>query len=455
MKQLTAFIASSFLFFSVAGCADGISENQGNADNQNNSENQGNSGNQSNSENQGNSGNQSNSGNQNNQSAEKTDEDWARARISQTAATEDAFRAIAYSGGFPVITDEKTVIFMHWHEGGSWAVAGGFNGWTPQPMTQTGDIWHAEAAIPDGLADLGYKFVNAENGQTVYEADPWALRFGYDENGELSYLRAPDKPHLMRWNDFRSPQGLSSRAIRVYVPQNCDPCAVLYAQDGQNLFRNDDSSWKLPAAMDAIGGDFLIVGIDSTPDRFAEYAHADDEIEYGGQSVKVSAKGAVYADFVDQTVRPFIESEFRTSEKAGLMGSSLGGLISLYIALRFPGRYAAALALSPTTAWGDFSLHTKTIADLYKEAGHGSAAIYADSGGGEGSGCKFTAQDALEDENSRDNYCTTKKFAETLASVGYAYDVDLFHWHEPGAQHNEAAWAARVFRPLGIFKNLP
>ena len=39
-------------------------------------------------------------------------------------------------------------------------------------------------------------------------------------------------------------------------------------------------------------------------------------------------------------------------------------------------------------------------------------------------------------------------------TIGYEYDKDLFHWHEPGAHHNEAAWAARVSRPLKIFSEI-
>jgi hypothetical protein len=43
---------------------------------------------------------------------------------------------------------------------------------------------------------------------------------------------------------------------------------------------------------------------------------------------------------------------------------------------------------------------------------------------------------------------------DVLESSGYLFDQDLFHWHEPGATHDEAAWAARVFRPVQIFEAL-
>ncbi|MFT3766004.1 MAG: hypothetical protein QM820_10870 [Minicystis sp.] len=41
-----------------------------------------------------------------------------------------------------------------------------------------------------------------------------------------------------------------------------------------------------------------------------------------------------------------------------------------------------------------------------------------------------------------------------LHAVGYTDDKDLYYWWENGAMHNEAAWAARVFRPLSIFAGL-
>ena len=457
MKPYALYIASAFLFTTISGCAEGVdnpslpndqNQNQGNQGNQN----QGNQGNQ----NQGNQGNQNqgNQGNQNQGNQNASDESIARARIAQTVSTEKAFNDIAYSNGFPVITSENSVIFMHWHDGGSWAVAGGLNNWTPQPMTQQGDIWYAELPIPDGLTDLGYKFVNTANDQQTYVADPWALRYTHDEYGEISYISAPPTPHLMRWNNFNSPQKLATRAIRAYVPNTPPPYDVIYAHDGQNLFGDSTVTWDLPTALASISANILVVGIDNSTDRFAEYTHVDDTIEFAGQTLHVTANGDNYAAFVETTVRPFIESKFQTTAKAGLMGSSLGGLISLYIAHLYPNRYKAVLALSPTTAWGDFSAHNPTIASLYQAAGHRSTTIYVDSGGSAGSGCKNSPADAIEDENSRDNYCYTKAFADALHTIGYEYDKDLFHWHEPGAQHDEAAWAARVSRPLKIFSEI-
>ena len=144
------------------------------------------------------------------------------------------------------------------------------------------------------------------------------------------------------------------------------------------------------------------------------------------------------------------------------MGSSLGGLISLYIAHVYPNRYRAVLALSPTTAWGRFGSDTgTTIRDLYVQAGHRSTYLYLDNGGYEPSGgcpAVLGMHDANIDEadgaSSHDNFCYTRDFVDSMERIGYRYDVDLNHWHEPGALHNEDAWAARVFRPLSLFMGL-
>lgn len=50
-----------------------------------------------------------------------------------------------------------------------------------------------------------------------------------------------------------------------------------------------------------------------------------------------------------------------------------------------------------------------------------------------------------------DNYCENQQFRDVLETAGYVSGTDLWHWWEPDAPHNEAAWADRVWRPLEIF----
>ena len=59
-----------------------------------------------------------------------------------------------------------------------------------------------------------------------------------------------------------------------------------------------------------------------------------------------------------------------------------------------------------------------------------------------------------DDGDNQDGYCVTLQMRDLLDELGWTFDVDLWHWWEPDAAHNEAAWAARVFRPLQDFAGL-
>jgi len=73
--------------------------------------------------------------------------------------------------------------------------------------------------------------------------------------------------------------------------------------------------------------EIVIVGVDNTPNRTDELTYSYDPSERSGED------GNLYLDFIQKTVMPFIEDNFRTSRKIedrGILGSSLGGLISCY-----------------------------------------------------------------------------------------------------------------------------
>jgi hypothetical protein len=228
---------------------------------------------------------------------------------------------------------------------------------------------------------------------------------------------------------------------------------VLYAEDGQNLFDPEAiwGGWRLPEAL--AGRDpLLVVGIDNTPDRFDEYTHVPDDI---GQGL-MGGDGDAYATLIEDHVRPHVEAVYGSTGLDGLMGSSLGGLISLHVAWRNPGRYDFAASLSGTLGWGRFGADNETIEQRWLAAPPGTA-VYLDSGGGPGTdGCEDPDSDGFpeDDPDAEDNYCETRQLADALAANGYTWDVDLWHWWEPGAPHAEVAWAARVGMPLDLFLGL-
>jgi Putative esterase len=322
------------------------------------------------------------------------------------------------------------------------SVAGDYDDWAGSALTADEGFWWSVVPASDGD---GYKL--GEGASLV--ADPWSRSYVYDAFGQLSMV-VPSITHLERHFEVAG-MGLLPRKLRVWVP--AEPVThLLYAHDGQNLF-DPSAPWggwqldvNLPSAM-------MVVAIDNTSDRFEEYTHVGDDPFDSGS---VGGNGDSYAAFVEQQVRPLVQQTYGEPATVGVIGSSLGGLISLHIAAQNPGDYDFAASLSGTMGWGSIhpSVHNPTMIELYQALGLTSTALYIDSGGG--GACVDSDQDGIEDDDpgGLDNYCENKQLEGVLTAAGYQADVDLWHWWEPGAPHNEAAWAARVWRPLGIFAAL-
>ena len=97
----------------------------------------------------------------------------------------------------------------------------------------------------------------------------------------------------------------------------------------------------------------------------------------GGSAV--GGLGDPYATFVNTTVRGLIDSVYGEPAKVGTMGSSLGGLIALHIADRFPGEYDFAASMSGTLGWGSIGgAGEGTMIARYLAAGHRDTALYID-----------------------------------------------------------------------------
>ena len=370
------------------------------------------------------------------------DEELLRAAINGERNADETFKIIASQGGFPIKTGANTFLFACLCDSGPWSLTGMFSEWALLPMIQSGSIWWLETTIDDATDTL-YKFSNGQ----VYIPDPYARRYGYDNNGEYSLVEA-QRAHLERWHNDGN-EDILARRIRVWVPENGHFDRTLFVHDAQNIF--DPSApwggWKL---QDSVPEKTLVVGVDNSIQRMDEYTHTTDRIDEG----EVGGLGDAYANYLHMEIRPFIEDQYGVAEINGLMGASLGGLISLYTALRYPNAYDMAISLSGTVGWGRIELSNPTIIELFQNAGQQPFAIYIDSGGyGD---CYDSDGDGIQDDNlnSPDNYCENLQFRDSLADLGYSFDVSLWHWHENGAEHNEAAWAARVWRPLSHFYSL-
>ena len=337
--------------------------------------------------------------------------------------------------GFVMLEDSASAI----------SVAGDFNDWDPaaHPLQQpVADFPLRYALIPiDGPHGPSlYKFVRDG---TDYFADPRARRFGWDEFGEYSLTDArPELSHYERWPDFDEQVGdLQPRTVTVYVPVGGlqgDPLPVLYMHDGQNHFAPDAlfGGWRVGQTADTqiLAGavqPFFVVGIDNTPARLDEYSHVQEVL----QGDTVGGRGDEYADFLVGGIKPFIDARYPTAserESTGVMGSSMGGLISLYLAYRHPDVFGFAACMSGTLGWGRFGGDDEGMADLYPLDPPPDVAMYLDSGGN--GPCP---------NGGSDNYCETLDMHATLQSLGWVDGVDLLYHFAPDAPHNEAAWADR------------
>lgn len=367
------------------------------------------------------------------------------APVSDADTLLDALRAdrdgalldVSRATGWPAPVEDG-FLFVH-AEGGAWSLAGDHEGWAGEAMTEdAGFSWIVREIAGPG----GYKYVAGD----TWVADPWSRRLVYDEFGELSLVGDVTDAHLERHFQVES-DTLAARTVRVWVPEGA-ATHVLYAHDGQNLFDPSASygGWRV---QDSVPDGMMVVGIDNAGfDRMDEYTHVEDVIDgttYGGRA-------AEYGAYLQDVVRPLVDEVYGEPAIVGTMGSSLGGLISFWLADAWPDDFAFAASLSGTMGWGSIGAHNETLIERYAGAGHRGVALYLDSGG-YGTTCADADGDGIADDDvqSADNYCENAQLRDVLAAEGYTFDVDLWHWHEPDATHDEAAWAERVWRPMEIF----
>jgi enterochelin esterase-like enzyme len=235
-----------------------------------------------------------------------------------------------------------------------------------------------------------------------------------------------------------SPQLKQLRDIVVWVPTSYqhNPEArypVLYAHDGQNLFdpitafaghdwRLDETATNLIDAGKV--GEFLIVGIYNTPDRTSEYS---------GSSI-----GKKYASFVANELKPFIDNTYRTKQDAmntGVMGASMGGLISFLMAWWFPDIFGKAACVSSSFFWNKDKV-LKMVRD-YRGAKK-PLRIYLDVG----------SQETLLTEGYQ-------QMVKLLGKQGYRKGVDLQYFFDRGGDHNERDWGNRAWRALTFLFKKP
>ena len=125
-----------------------------------------------------------------------------------------------------------------------------------------------------------------------------------------------------------------------------------------------------------------------------------------------------------------MDATYRTLPDAAntlTLGSSLGGLISFHAGWSRPEVFGKIGGMS-SSFWWDGESYTATVSN---HVGPRPACIfYIDSGG------------------INDGAAETIRMRDALNSIGYTFNVDLFHWFDPGGSHNEASWRDRFPIPM-------
>jgi predicted alpha/beta superfamily hydrolase len=236
--------------------------------------------------------------------------------------------------------------------------------------------------------------------------------------------------------EFHSGVLPDTRDVMVYLPSQyfedeSRRFPVFYLHDGQNLFDELTSyipgrTWKAQTTADAlvVAGEIepvILLGVANTGlRRMAEYTPTRDFKLGGGE-------GRTYGRLLMEELKPFIDRAYRTRTDAGntgLGGSSLGGLISLYLGLENPGVFGKLAVMSPSLWWDH-----RSILELVQQANPKlEQRIWMDIGTAEGA------------RHVRD----TDMLYKLLIRRGWRAEVDLMYVKSQGGVHDEEAWAARL-----------
>lgn len=253
-------------------------------------------------------------------------------------------------------------------------ISGNFNGWVTQDkdfvMEQIG-INSYQYKFPENFnypEMLLYKFTKGD--WSDVEIDEHGNR---TENRFTKMHTGIQKEHVARWrknwlpfkqsflpqvmlisDEFKIPQLNKTRKIWALLPHDYDKTEerypVMYLQDAQNLFNENAvyGNWEIDKKLAVMSeykiGKIIIIAI--------EHAEEDRIKEYNvGKTVLGKGQGKKYIRFVTDTLKPFIDSNFRTKterEFTGIGGSSMGGLVSIFSGLKNPETFGKLMIFSPS-----------------------------------------------------------------------------------------------------------
>lgn len=239
--------------------------------------------------------------------------------------------------------------------------------------------------------------------------------------------------------DVRTHEGFHSRhlqhdrSIVVYLPpgydsRSADRYPVLYLHDGQNVFDRATSvgeEWHVDEAAQELilAGEIeplIVVGIYNTGvHRIDEYTPT-----VGSQG---GGRADDYGRMLVEELKPFIDARYQTLPSAGstaIGGSSLGGLLTMHLGLRYPTAFSRLAVMSPSVWWDDREI----LHEVRALASKPPIRIWLDAGTAEG-------EQVIAD---------ARALRDALVAKGWILGEDLAYVEAPGGEHNEQSWAARI-----------
>jgi predicted alpha/beta superfamily hydrolase len=265
---------------------------------------------------------------------------------------------------------------------------------------------------------------------TVYDFVPRWSNYGLDFNPAFF-------PKVKIISEaFDIPQLNKKRKVTILLPYNYEKqlqkrYPVLYLQDGQNLFNPHSpyGNWAIDQKLAVLAekgvGDVIVVAVDhGGAERINEFLPVK-HTRLG------TDEGKKYVRFMAETLKPYIDTHFRTlADRAntGIGGSSLGGLITLFAGLMYPKHFGKLMIFSPSL-WVTRNVPFDTI-QFFQPI---PTKIYVYAGGKEG--------------NSM--IPNVKNFRDSLKTQGF--DSSAIHFKmsiDPNGEHSEMRWGQEFPRAV-------
>ena len=263
-------------------------------------------------------------------------------------------------------------------------LAGTMNGWKPGlaewKLKKAADgSYQIEVPFAKAGATEQFKFTRGAWAQVELDADGYDVKnrtFVFDGQQTVLELsigkwldlegsskgRRPTATGNIKIHELAMPQfDGQKRNIRVYLPadydKNTQSYPVLYMFDGKNLYDEATSAfgmeWQVDEALEKLGKEggkqAIVVGIDAASTGKARYQEYTAWNWTHPSEGAIVAQGDKTADFVVNTVMPFVNSTYRTyTDRAhtGLAGSSMGGYISIYTGVKYADKFSKVASFS-------------------------------------------------------------------------------------------------------------